>query len=403
MNRRQFLMLMLAVVVLGGAGLALFWQDIAAYRASGARIGAKLLPDLKVAEVAQLRLQDARSQVTLVRKDAAWVVKERNDYVANFQEISELLIKLADLKIVQSETIGPSLLPRIDLLEPGKPADGGKPAPTEGVGTLVELKDAGGKTLATLVLGRIVKKKDPGNPLPAAQDGVPAGRYILVGGKTDTAVVVSDPLSNVEARPGRWLARDFFKADRIRTLTVAGEGGMQWKITRTEEWGQWRFAAGGGDLDPSAAVAAVNALGGLEFRDVAVEAGVDDAGAKPVLVTAETFDNLTYTVKLAKQKSGDDYLLSFTVAGEPPRTRAPEKGEKPEDAQRRDKDFADALKKLEARLAGERALAKWTYVVEAKALAPLLKQRADMTARKRKPGEADSPGMPPGFPGMMMR
>ncbi len=32
MNRKQFLILVIALVVLGGAGLTLFWQDIAAYR-----------------------------------------------------------------------------------------------------------------------------------------------------------------------------------------------------------------------------------------------------------------------------------------------------------------------------------------------------------------------------------
>ena len=44
MNRRQFLILVIALLVLGGAGLAVFWQDIAAYRASGAKIGGQLLP-----------------------------------------------------------------------------------------------------------------------------------------------------------------------------------------------------------------------------------------------------------------------------------------------------------------------------------------------------------------------
>ena len=59
MNRKQFLVLVVALLVLGGAGLALFWQDISEYRASGAKIGAKLLPNLKVADVAQLELRDA--------------------------------------------------------------------------------------------------------------------------------------------------------------------------------------------------------------------------------------------------------------------------------------------------------------------------------------------------------
>jgi len=40
MTRKQFFMLVLALLVLGGAGVFVFRQDIAAYRASGAKIGA---------------------------------------------------------------------------------------------------------------------------------------------------------------------------------------------------------------------------------------------------------------------------------------------------------------------------------------------------------------------------
>jgi hypothetical protein len=374
MNRKQFLILVIALLVLGGAGFALFWQDIAAYRASGAKIGGKLLPGFKISDVAEIRLQDGKSQATLARKDKVWVVRERNDYAANFQEISDLLIKLVELKVVQSETIGSSLLPRLELAGPGK---------GEGSGTLLEMKDSTGKVLAGLTLGKKVLKKDPGNPLPIAQEGVPAGRYILPATSTQTVVVVSDPLASAEAKPGKWLAKDFFKADRIKTLTVAGEGAMQWKITRDEEYGQWKFAAGGGNLDASAAVGAVNALGGLAFDDVAADAKPEDA-EKPTTVTAETFDNLTYTVKLAKKKSGSDYLVSFAVSGEPPAQRVPEKGEKPQDKERRDKDFAENRKKLVERIAREKTLAKWTYLVDAKALTPLVKERTQMVAQKQK-------------------
>ncbi|MEK6594286.1 MAG: DUF4340 domain-containing protein [Pseudomonadota bacterium] len=378
MNRRQFLLLVVTLIVLGGAGAALFWQDIAAYRASGAKIGARLLPDVKLSEVAQLVVRDAKSQATLLRKDNAWGVQERGAYPASVQQISELLIKLAELKVVQSETIGASLLPRVDLLEPAKSAGPGKP--TEGSGTLVELKDASGKVLAGLILGKVVLKKDPGNPLPNAQDGVPAGRYIRNAGAGETVAVVSDPLSNVSADPGKWLARDYFKADRIKALAVSGAGEMQWKIARSEEWGQWKFAAGGGDLDASAAVGAVNALGNLAFADVVIDAKPQDAD-KPVTVTAETFDNLVYTLKIAKAKTG--YQVSFALSGEPPVQRVPEKGEKPQDKEKRDKDFAENRKKLEARIAQEKALGKWTYVVEAKALAPLLRERTQLVAAKR--------------------
>ena len=381
MNRKQFLILIIALVVLGGAGFALFWQDITAYRASGAKIGARLLPGLKVADVAQVEVRDAKSRTTLVRKENQWVVQERSGYGADFKAISDLIIKLIDAKVVQAETIGESLLPRVELVEPGK---------GEGAGTQVEFKDASGKPLARLVLGKKILKKDPGNPLPNAQDGVPAGRYVRVLDGKDRVVVVNDPLASVEADSGRWLDKTFFKAERIRTLAVEGEGA--WKITRDVEWGQWKFASGSGELDASAAVGAVNALANLGFTDIAVDAKLEDEG-KPIVITAETFDNIVYKITLAKRKSGDDYLARVGITGEPPRERPAEKGEKAEETERRNKDFAEARKRLEARVAREKALAAWTYVVEGKQVAPLLKTREQLVAPKKEPDpEAAKPG-----------
>src|SRR5215210_8463167 len=149
MNRKQFLVLVVVLLVLGGAGLAMFWQDIAAYRTAGSQIGGKLLPTLKMADLAQVELRDAKNRVTLVRKESHWVVQERDGYPADFKAISDLAIKLSDLKIVQADTVGESLLPRVELVEPGK---------GEGAGTQVELKDAAGKTLANVVLGKTILK-----------------------------------------------------------------------------------------------------------------------------------------------------------------------------------------------------------------------------------------------------
>lgn len=372
MNRKQFLILIAALLVLGGAGLLLYWQDYSAYRDSGARIGARLLPDLKIADVAEVRLQDDKHQTTLRRKDNVWVVEERGGYPADLAAISALMVKLIELKITQSEQVAAKLYPRLELGEPGK---------GEGAGTVIEFKDAAGKSLARIILGKKVLKKDPVNPLPGARDGVPAGRYVLPPAAKDRVVAVSDPLSAAEADPTKWLNKYFFRPERIRTLSVGPEGGApQWRITRKEEWGEWRFA-NGGKLNGTAAVTAANKLGTLRFADVVPDPGSDPVHPGTVAV-AETFDNLTYRIRIAKRKTGDDYQMSFTVSGTPPRKRVPEKGEKPEDKERLDKDFAESLKALEERIASEKALAKWTYVVSSNEVEPLLKSRAEMTAAK---------------------
>jgi hypothetical protein len=321
--------------------------------------------------------------VTLTLKDKVWRVEQRGGYPADFAEISGLILKLLDVKVVQTETVGASLHPRLNLLAPdnaAKDKGANDKGAKEGTGTLMELSDASGKVLVSLVLGKVSLKKDPMNPLPNAKDGVPAGRHVLVAGRGDSVAVVSDPLEKAVTAPGAWVAKDFFKADRIRTLQLAGEGASSWKIARDEEWGQWKFAAGGGQLHPSAAVTATNALGSLAFSDVVID---DKAGTgKAAVLTAETFDNLTYTVRLAPLANGD-FVLRYTVAGTPPKTRKPEAKEKPEDVAKLDKDFADNLQRLEARVMLEQARSQWAYVVPGKMAAPLLMKREQMAVPGR--------------------
>jgi hypothetical protein len=386
MNRKTFLTLLVLLLVLGGAGAALFWQDLSAWRNADAKIGSKLFDKLAINDVAQIRIVDGKGEVVLAIKDKRWVVKQRGDYSANYQDIGDLLVKLPDLKVVQTENVGAALLPRLNLVQPGSNAnkDAGKDAKdADSAGTLLELSDKSGKVVATLLLGKkVIKIED--SPLPIKQE-TPVGRYVLSPG-SHMVLVVSDALNSAEAKPARWLAKDFFKAERIKSLTASGDG-VQWKIARDEEFGQWKFADGAGQLDASAAVAAVNSLTALAFTDVAVDVKADSFD-KPRTFVAETYDNLTYTVRIAKKPDGDNYYLSFAASGEPPRERTPEKGEKPADKERLDKQFADGLKKLDERIKLEKSLAGWTYVVAGKSLQPLLKDRAQLIAAPRKPPAA---------------
>ncbi len=375
MNRKSFLILLALLAILGGAGLLLLKQDVGAWRGSGAKPGARPFEKLPLNEVAQIHLKDGQGEVTLVNRGERWTVKERGDYRANHQDLGDLLVKLPEAKLVQNETVGATLLPRLNLVEPGK---GAKPEET---GTQLELSDKSGKLLTTVLLGKKVIKTEP-SPLPIKQE-IPVGRYVLSSGKQNV-MVISDALTMAEAKPARWLAKDFFKAERVKVVDAGGEGGA-WKIARSEEAGQWKFADGAGLLDPSAAVAIANGFASMTFSDVAPGVKMETL-EKPRTVVVDTFDNLTYTLRLAKKPDGNDYYLTVTVTGEPPRERTPEPGEKPEDKARLDKYFAENLKRLDERLKLERELAAWTYVVPAKALEPLLKDRARLIAVPRPSG-----------------
>jgi len=145
MNRKQFIILLILVALLGTAGWIIHERSQDSWHSAGQTIGEKLLPDLAVNDIAQISVQSGTNQLHLVRRNELWRVQERGDYAANFSQISDLLIKLADLKVAQSQAVGPSQLGRFELLPPG---------PGTGAGTQVEFQDQNGKVLNSLLLGK---------------------------------------------------------------------------------------------------------------------------------------------------------------------------------------------------------------------------------------------------------
>ena len=84
MSRKQFFVLLIALVVLAAAGAGVFWSDRSAWKRDDARIGEKLLPALKAADVAEIHVRGERAEVHVVKTAAGWKVKERADFPAEF-------------------------------------------------------------------------------------------------------------------------------------------------------------------------------------------------------------------------------------------------------------------------------------------------------------------------------
>jgi hypothetical protein len=120
MNRKQLAILLVLVVVVGGAGLLTWKKQKAAQSSGNAGVGKKLLPDFPVNDVAHISIRQGSDAVSLVKKDDVWKVAERHDYPANFSSISEFLLKLRDLKAGQVEQAGPSQMPRLQLAANGQ-------------------------------------------------------------------------------------------------------------------------------------------------------------------------------------------------------------------------------------------------------------------------------------------
>jgi hypothetical protein len=395
MNRKQLFILLVLVLVLGAAGLWLYRSKETSWKGGTKTTGQKLLGDLPINEVAQIVIKGGTNELDLVKKDNLWRVKQRDDYPANFSEISGFLLKAADLKAVQSEEIGPSMLGRYKLLPPG---------PETNTAVLVELRDLNGKPIRSLLLGKTHMRKSEGRPSPMGDmpdnEGWPDGRYVMAGTGAKTVAVISDPLSNLEAKPDQWLNKDFFKVEKIRSIAVTYPVATNsWKVTReTENATDWKLseAKPGEQLDSSKTSSLSYALSSPSFNDVLPtdtkpeQSGLD----KPTVVTLGTFDNFTYTLKVG-QKTNDNFPVALSVAAQIPKERTAGKDEKPEDKTRLDKEFKDKQQKLEEKLTQEKSYEKRAYLVSSWTVDSLLKERGQLLAEKKEePKKEETPAAP---------
>ena len=389
MNRKQLLILLVLVAVLGAAGLYLYRGNESSWKGGTRAAGQKLLGELPVNDVARIVIKGGTNELHLVKKDNLWRVQQRGDYPANYSEISGFLLKAADLKVVQSEEIGQSMLGRYKLLPPG---------PATNTAVLVELFDQNGKIIKSLLLGKTHMRKSEGRPSPMGEmgesEGWPDGRYVMVGAGTKTVAIISDPLSNLEAKPDQWLNKDFFKVEKIRTIALAFPVATNsWKITRdTESASDWKLgeAKPAEQLDSSKTSSFSSALNSPSFSDVLpadakpAEAGLD----KPTVATIETFDNFTYTLKVG-QKLNDNFPVALTVTAQIPKERVAGKDEKPEDKTRLDKEFKDKQQKQHDKLDQEKFYEKRVYLVSSWTLDSLLKERSQLLAEKKDESKKD--------------
>src|SRR5688500_5662640 len=91
MNRKQVITLIIAVAVIGGAGLLVYKKRNQSWEASSAQLGGKVVKDFPLNDIEQFRIKQHTGEDNLVRKNDVRVVQERNGYLANFETISDFM------------------------------------------------------------------------------------------------------------------------------------------------------------------------------------------------------------------------------------------------------------------------------------------------------------------------
>jgi Domain of unknown function (DUF4340) len=302
-NARLAAILVLLLAVLGGGALLYQQQERARRPENVGTLGRTLFKDLKVAEIAQIRIVEPNATLTLKRQDERWVIAERADFPADLSKVREFVLKVIGLKVGQSEPLGEKDRSRLNLDDPEKGAT---------AGTRIEFNSSDGKALGVLTVGRKYFKREVDNPDKA----IPDGRFVGLPGEAGTAYLVGDPLTQATVKTAEWIDRGSFQVEKVKTLQVRYPGGDTWRIDRAGDNAEWKLAGAqpGEKLDISRANAASYSLSLLELADVAPKEATDTGLDKPATIDATTLDGAVYAIKVGKL-SGDNYYVTFTANG----------------------------------------------------------------------------------------
>jgi hypothetical protein len=398
MNKRQVIILWIIAIALGAAVIAVKLTRKDTHQSATHRAPGELLfESFPGSDISNVEIQGADGAVTLAKKDGKWTVSQRDAYPANVSYINDFLRTLGDLKVTRGMEAGPSFAPRFGMDEVAtKTADRGLTA---------TFKDAGGKELAKVSLGKNIESGADESPMGGANA---VGRYIRNHADESGFYASTEMFSSVSAEPARWLADGFISPEKIKSIILSqpGKDDPAWKITRESEEAEFKLenAAAAEVLDTTASSPLKSLFSYARFDDVVpadkVAERSDSAGKRTAVI--ETFEGFAYTITITPAKSGatpppapdpanptppatDKMLLTIAVTAELPKERKKEDGEKPEDAKTKDTAFAERLKTLTEKLEKEKALAGRTFEIGKSTVESLLKERDQLIAKATPP------------------
>ena len=436
MKNKQLLIAIVVLVVLGAA-VIFTKEDSGKSSSSGesTKPTNQVIKTLDATKLASITLTDSDGSVTVDQVDGKWSVTDRDGFPANFSNIQSLVDAVTELKILAKQKVGKSQLGRFELNDPA-------PEDAKDAGTKLELKDADGEVLHSILFGKETQgQADPSSPFGPSG----TGRYVLVA--PNTVGEINETLSSdLKTSPADWLHKeDFLKVEKIKSITITQPNEADsWTLTHIKEGDDMALSDAKPEekLDSSKGNSAGRVLGSPSFDDIASksakpeETGMD----KAVKATIDTFEGYNYVVKMAKKDDG--HYMSLAASGTrlaqadetAPRTpqpdesnpRAQAKDEKPEDAERLDKEHNAALANLiaesekahaesQAKLREERdktfadnlaKLAKlegWTFKVSSYTFDAIYKTRAEMMEEEKEEaaqGAATPPPILPALPGI---
>ena len=272
---------MVTLIAVAAAALIAFQPGSAPVR----QLDQPAFPELRADPdaVAKVILTTNAGSVTLLREVAdRWVTLERFGHAVDAAKVRELIVTLADMRLIEAKTSQPERYPRLELEDPG----------SEGANSrLLRLETADGSLLAEMIIGK---------QRPRATGTQASGTYLRRPGE-DQSWLASGGLG-LDQNVVDWLDDQIVDLDgaRLRRIEVRPVDGEAYAIERAAPGGPLALAglAAGETATEASLDRLANALSSLRLEDVRPRADLAWPEAHPT-ATFTTFDGLELTVELA--------------------------------------------------------------------------------------------------------
>jgi hypothetical protein len=276
------------------------------------KIGAPLLPDLPVNDVARMTLTSSDSSVVLVKGTDIWRVESRYGYPADFDQISEFVRKFSKLKIGRSFEGSPETLARLQLIDPTT----AEAAPQES-GTRAQMDAADGKTIAAYILGS-----------PRSTDSGGGGGQYIRQADGSTVYLVDESFRFLEKEPAEWLQQDLLdiKETEVRQVDCYPDGAEKprFTVSRSEKGKPAALQEVPKDrkADPVKVEQLLGALAPLKIKDIAGDRQVPaPPQAEGLHLVYTLFNGQRIHIYPRKQEDGEEAryeLQAFVTYQAPP-------------------------------------------------------------------------------------
>lgn len=316
------------------------------------------IPGLKenINNVSTLTVLKNTGSMTLTRtgsgESASWTVTAKDGFPADIEKLRTTLIQLSNLELAEPKTASAEFYPRLGVQDVTVlPKDASDEAKKAGApGSLVELKDASGKTLGAIIIGNAA---DIGNA--TLDRPMETGQFVRKPGSTQSWLTRGTIY--MDAEPMNWIDRKIAAVprERIKSVTVrravgtgpASPGGHaepDLALTRKDKDAAAFDAAGmpsNLELKPGEAIdQPVQVAAYLGMEDVMKDPGgvignPDPAAAgpnaaHPAVAQFETFEGLVVTVKTGFRDGKWWAQVSAVASADAPApSDATQKGERP--------------------------------------------------------------------------